>query len=247
MKVQREEGIAMRHLKVALIVLGGLGVTAPVPPAMAQATKPSPPTAPATAMVTQVYKPPLLGAPGGRVGGGTRGTGRQQFVLTVLAPDHTGQTVREQPTLYWFISSDSQFPVELTLTDPRTTRPVLETRLAAPVAAGVHSIRLAAYGVRLDPGVPYRWFVSVVADPGRRSRDILAGGAIERIEPAEGVRTQVARARPDELPSVYAEAGLWYDALAAISELIASYPDDRELQKQRAVLLTQAGLPAIGD
>ena len=35
-----------------------------------------------------VYKPPLRGAPGGRVGGGTRGTGREAFILSVLAPAH---------------------------------------------------------------------------------------------------------------------------------------------------------------
>src|SRR5437867_13335867 len=49
-----------------------------------------------------VYKPPLRGAPGGRVGGGTRGTQeRDIFVLSVLAPDHTGLTTREQPSLFW--------------------------------------------------------------------------------------------------------------------------------------------------
>ena len=42
-----------------------------------------------------VYKPPLRGAPGGRVGGGTRGTPRDLFVLSALAPDHSGLTVQE--------------------------------------------------------------------------------------------------------------------------------------------------------
>jgi len=52
-----------------------------------------------TAVSAPVYRPPKRGAPGGRVGGGTRGFQREVFVLSVLAPDHTGLTVSEQPFL----------------------------------------------------------------------------------------------------------------------------------------------------
>src|SRR5262249_61528452 len=88
-----------------------------------------PPTATATAVVP-TYKPPLRGAPAGRIGGGTRGSGREVFVLTVLAPDHNALTVSEQPSLFWFISSATALPIEVTLMDPRTTKPALEYRPA---------------------------------------------------------------------------------------------------------------------
>jgi Domain of Unknown Function (DUF928) len=194
-----------------------------------------------------IYKPPLRGAPGGRIGGGTRGSGREVFVLSVLAPDHSALTVSEQPTLYWFISSATSIPIEVTVMDLRTTQPVLETRLAAPVAPGVHRIRLADHGVRLERGVPYRWFVTIVPDSGRRSRDILAGGAIERVEPPDGLAAKLAKARKEEIASLYAEAGVWYEALAAISDQIDNAPNDAVLRKQRATLLTQVGLPVVGE
>src|SRR5262245_23830434 len=92
-----------------------------------------PPSATTTAAVP-TYKPPLRGAPAGRIGGGTRGSGREVFVLTVLAPDHNALTVSEQPSLFWFISSATALPIEVTLMDPRTTQPVLEARLTAPAA-----------------------------------------------------------------------------------------------------------------
>ncbi len=181
------------------------------------------------------------------MGGGTRGTPRVAFTLLVLAPDHTGLTITEHPSLYWFISSPASHPIEVTLVDPRATRPVLEAQIPLPIPQGIHSIRLAAHNVRLETGVPYRWFVAAVPDSTRRSRDILAGGSIERIEVPEALRTKLARARADELPFIYAEAGLWYDAVGAISELIERAPADADLQRQRAALITQAGLPAIGD
>src|SRR5262245_24503250 len=59
-----------------------------------------------------VYTPPKRGAPGGRVGGGTRGPQRDVFVLSVFAPYHSGFTADEQPSLYWFISNSTSLPVE---------------------------------------------------------------------------------------------------------------------------------------
>src|SRR6266702_2821118 len=93
-----------------------------------------------------VYTPPKRGAPGGRVGGGTRGIQREVFVL-VLAPDHSGFTTSEQPSLYWFISNSTSLPVELTVMDPQGVQPILETKVPAPVTAGVHRIRLSDYNV----------------------------------------------------------------------------------------------------
>lgn len=190
-----------------------------------------------------IYRPPVRGAPGGRVGGGTRGYTRDTFVLSVLAPDHMGLTVSEQPSLYWFISSATTLPVEVALMDPQRTEPLLEKRLPSPVAAGVHRIRLADYGVRLEPGVAYRWSVTVVPDDNRRSRDILAGATIERVETQADLREKLGKSAKESLPFVYAESGLWYDALTTVSELIETAPQDPTLQKQRDALLSQAGLP----
>src|SRR5215510_13672054 len=192
-----------------------------------------------------VYTPPKRGAPGGRVGGGTRGIQREVFLLSVLAPDHSGFTTSEQPSLYWFISKSTSLPVELTVMDPQGVQPILETRIPAPVEAGVHRIRLSDYNVRLAPGAAYRWFVSVVPDADRRSKDIMAGGAIERIEMPEGLKAKVAQAPKSDLPSIYAQAGLWYDTVATISEQIEAAPQDQALRQQRTALLAQVGLTGI--
>ncbi len=230
-------------LAVAIPTFSGAQVKRDTPPPRGE----SQPKAATTTAAVPTYKPPLRGAPGGRVGGGTRGSGREVFVLTVLAPDHSALTVSEQPSLYWFISSATSLPIEVTVMDLRTTQPVLEARLAAPITPGVHRIRLADHGVRLEPGVPYRWFVTIVPDSDRRSKDILAGGAIERVEPPEGLDAKLAQASKEKAPFLYAEAGVWYEALAAISDLIESAPNDAVLRQQRATLLAQVGLPTAGE
>jgi hypothetical protein len=127
--------------------------------------------------------------------------------------------------------------------DPQKTDPLLELRIDPPVSAGFHKVRLADHGVRLAPGISYQWYVAVVPDSGRRSKDILAGGSIERVSAPDGLPAKLSRASKTDMPSLYAEAGLWYDAVAALGELIDQTPTDRTLVEQRAALLRQVGLP----
>lgn len=164
-------------------------------------------------------------------------------MLSVLAPNHTGLTTSEQPSLFWFISTSSSYPVELTLVDPDKTDPLVELRINPPISAGVHRIRLGDHNVRLQAGTSYQWYVAVVPDGGRRSKDILAGGAIERVSLPDGLPDKITKASKRDLPSLYAEAGLWYDAMAAIGELIDQTPRDPALLQQRSALLRQVGLP----
>jgi hypothetical protein len=193
-----------------------------------------------------VYKPPLRGAPVGRVGGGTRGAGTAGPFVTVFAPEHVGLTVEAQPCLYWYLSQKSDAVVEFTLIDDHSIQPVLEKRFGPPVDPGVHCVRLQDEGVSLATGTQYKWFVALVVDPEHRSQDIIAGGAIERSDPPAALQEQLARTPKAEAPYLYAERGIWYEAITTISELITASPNDSRLRQKRAALLEQVGLPAVG-
>jgi hypothetical protein len=192
-----------------------------------------------------VYKPPLRGAPASRVGGGTRGIGSDMPVLAALVPDHTGLTTRDQPSLYWYISEPTDHFVEFTLIDEQSIQPLAEKRFPVPVQAGVHRIQLADYGLHLLPGKKYRWFVALVPDPDRRSKDIIAGGTIELVAFPVTMQAKVSEAKRADTPHIYAEAGIWYDALSAISEMIDAAPNDPALRRKRASLLEQVGLGEV--
>ena len=198
-----------------------------------------------TTVVVPIYKPPVRGAPGGRVGGGTR-SGDQTFTLSVLAPNHTALTGKEQPDLYWYVSKPISTPIVFTLSDDGA-KPVVEQTLVPSFDVGIHRIRLADFGVQLALGKQYRWFVSLVSDSERPSRDILAGATIERADPLgaetmlsmQGDRTGETNRR--------AEAGHWYDAIAILSDEIDRHPSEPSLRTQRASLLKQVGLTEIAD
>lgn len=190
-----------------------------------------------------VYKPPMRGAPASRVGGGSRGAGDDAPYVAVLAPDHTGLTTKEQPTLFWFVSKPVAAKIEVTVINDQAVNPALEKTIGAPARAGIQRLRLADYGVKLQPGIEYRWHVSLVNDPAQRSNDIVASGTIQRIEPDAALRAKLAQNK-DRLLHVYAEEGIWYDALEAASDFIDAHLSDRQAREQRAAMFDQVGLEA---
>ncbi len=194
-----------------------------------------------------VYKRPQRATRGGRDQGGSRGGVEDLPVVLVLAPsDHAGWTTHAQPILYWYLSKVTTFPLNFVLRDTRSKKPkpLLEVPLNSPSKAGVQKIRLGEYNVKLDAGVPYRWFITLVRDPEAPSRNIVAEGWVERVEFTEAL-TIIFPAAGEKDPIDLAKAGLWYDAVEAISESIEADPQNNTLRIQRAALLNQVGLPEI--
>jgi hypothetical protein len=226
-------------ISVATIVLSTAAAVALSSPAvLAQSSAADKSEAAAT------YKPPLRGAPLTRVGGGTRGVGNV-LAVNVLAPGDTGYTTQEKPTIYWFASQPIDKPVEITITSTASLQdaatPVFEITLQPPIAKGIHAFRLADHGIALKPGVEYQWFVAVVRNPAQRSNDVLAGGTIKRVTDSP-VQAQLKQASPAQAAALYAEAGIWYDAIDQLSRQISADQSNRELRERRAALLEQVGL-----
>jgi hypothetical protein len=239
----------------ALLPLYAYGEPAPVkePPAKTPPATTSPAIVPAASnpkapLVKTTYKPPLRGAPAGRVGGGTRGASeRESFSLLVLAPDHVGYTIREQPWLYWFISKPTSYPIEFTIIERKAVKPLVEKILKAPDKAGVQAFCLADFGVMLRKNVQYKWFVTLVTDAEHRSKDILAGGILEMIDTSVTLAGKLSTPNSGETSAIFAEEGFWYDALESLSKLVDAAPNDEGMRMRRAALLEQVGLAEVAD
>jgi hypothetical protein len=166
----------------------------------------------------RIYQPPRTGQPRDRLAGGDRGgsgvLGAREPLEPVarplsLAPGHVAQTLSPRPHLYWSIDRPHAGKVILTLSSRDATEPHCELELPSPARAGAQSVDLAACPADLEVGTEYEWFVAVVADPQKRSRDRISQGWIRRVPPPEGF--DAAHASPGDL----AGRGLWYDALHA--------------------------------
>ncbi len=194
-----------------------------------------------------LYKAPLRGAPAGRLSGGTRGADVKMPIFAFLAPRHTGLTLSEQPTLYWYSSEAAKCPVDLTLLMGKEMKSILQVRIADETRAGFHPIHLADHGIRLQTGVAYQCFISMVIDPKHPSQDIISGGAIERIACPKNFKKTLKETDSKRIPHVYAAEGLWFDALNALCSRIDAAPHDPLLYKQRISLLRQGDLTETAD
>ena len=207
------------------------------------AAEPAKPAPPAKKRSLFDYTPPKNVTTGTRIDGdgGSRGKGEKLPSLYVLAPNHTALTTREQPSLFWYQTAAANTHFELTLTEPKNPKPLL--KVATDKAdGGIHRVSLAKHNVTLKPGVSYKWTIAWVPDPANRSQDVIASGAIQRIEPDAKLTAALADAKGLEKAAVYAQHGIWYEALETVSNEIDAAPKNKDLHAQRAALLDQAGL-----
>ena len=91
--------------------------------------------------------------------------------------------------------------------------------------------------VRLEPGIVYTWSVSVILNPKARSRDIVASASLMRTVAEPTVEAALRAASPNRRAAILAQAGLWYDAVAAAAETAS-------LDRHAALdaLMTEVGL-----
>jgi hypothetical protein len=187
-----------------------------------------------------VYIPPTSGEPRARIGaGGVRSSSALSIPLA-LAPNHVALTVNASPSLFWYIDALPGREVDaiFTLIDDEMTAPLAEITLDRPGSAGIQRLRLSDLGVRLEPGVEYTWSIALAPDAEQRSNDRVSLGFIRRVVRPEALATGT----PDG--AAFAEAGLWYDALEALSDAVDADPAEGDLRRLRSSLLQQAQLDA---
>lgn len=233
-------------------------LTVCAPEVTAQNAGPAPtPEAPATgASPAPVTKRPLLkyaapkpvGAAGVRVDGdgGSRGTDAKDVAIYLLVPNGEALTTQKQPSLFYFQrggGTPSNDDLTLTVVDPASALPLLRAKADNP-EPGFRRVQLARHSVELRPGVRYEWRVSLGGRQEGRSADIFASAGIRYVEPSPELQ-KALEASPGRRAEVYAEHGIWYDALEEVSNRILEEPRNPEWAQARASLLEQIGLGRI--
>jgi hypothetical protein len=177
-----------------------------------------------------------------RTSGRSRSAGSRLPDVTVLVPEHPGQTSQASPDVYWYLAAATDRPMAVTLIDADEYETLLQVVLPGPHPAGIGRFSLARRGAVLPRGRVILAHVSVLAgaEPGKDDR--VASGGIERVRPSANLKGELRAAGPAKAAHVYAKHGLWLDALAAASRQSSSHPGDAALREQRATLLDQVGL-----
>ena len=190
------------------------------------------------------YVPPYRGTPRRTQGTGSRGgDSSNSITLKLLVPgDHTGQTLSGHPTFFWYISELPPESMEFSLVESGVAQPIFVQQLK-PRKAGIVRIDMPKNLPELVPGKEYRWSVTLVDNANRQANNTFAQSWIKRVPETPGLQQQLATAKSDrDRASIYAKAGLWYDALNALWTAQSANSTDSSIHEELLSLLARAGL-----
>lgn len=167
-----------------------------------------------------VYKPPKKpskpknppSSNGARTGGCT---GTTQTSLTALAPlAYVGQTVSMQPTFAWFVPDVQSREMELSIYEYTNGKAKLIHKMRSQSTPGIVHVSLAQEKVSLSVGQKYVWQIALLCNPNHPSEDLVVRAEIEVVPiPSRLTNALSQTTEPNKRAELYAEEGLWYDAL----------------------------------
>jgi len=175
---------------------------------------------PAIAQGTLQLRLPDISAPGNRESGSTRSTtciAPDESLMALIPQSNYGLTQSAYPTFYFYLPPTTAEHLKFVLLNEATNELVYEGQFGIQEGAGIAGVSLPDNGIQqpLVAGESYVWYVSVTCDPTDPSADVVTEGLIARV----ASQVDTTDADMTELPALYAEAGLWFDALAASAAL----------------------------
>jgi Domain of Unknown Function (DUF928) len=167
---------------------------------------------------------------GRRRGGGSRGSCKQYETLTALVPINQsgikelvgGQSASLNPT-FWFFVPDKltpKLPIEFVIQDEADNY-IYKTKFNPPeTPAGIISLSVKPI-VPLEIGKSYRWTFAIYCDQDKPSAAVYVRGSVTQIALNPTLKKQLDAVKiPLERATIFAENGIWYDALTTLGEQI---------------------------
>ncbi len=214
--------------------------------------------------------PPKGPPPRGRVRGGAQ---RDAYcpltkpTLTALTPyvehrdpefpqlpptmDVWGYTTQTHPTFWFYLPypKATGYQAEFILQDA-TEAVVYRQAIALPEQPGIIAIALPKSYPGLAVDQPYRWYFTLrcqtvtemVAAPTVPDR---VEGVIQRLQPSLKLMQQLAIAPPLEQVRLYAEEGIWFDAMTTLATLHQAKPTESLYREEWSALLKSIHLEEV--
>jgi hypothetical protein len=192
-------------------------------------TAPSSPPPPADVEIDLVaVSAPPVGAPHERIASGARSEDAPRPIL--FASSETGCTILDHPTFYWYLTKSTDCDVEMDLVrmEGGVRTSVFKKVWEAVKQAGVYSFDVSeADGKPLQLNLEYQVTVTIMLS---KTQNSASSGFVMRVTAPPGTT-------PESDTAAFAKAGIWFDAIAAVSRKIEMNPADEPARRQRRGLL----------
>ncbi|MEM0981404.1 MAG: DUF928 domain-containing protein [Cyanobacteria bacterium P01_H01_bin.58] len=176
---------------------------------------------PAIAQSTIQLNLPDLSAPGNRESGSTRESEScvAEKIIALVPESNYGETQKGYPTFYAYVPATTAKTATFRMVNEATGETFYEGKFSVAGDAGIVGVTLPDNGLQqaMEVGQSYYWYLGLICD-GVPTEGTTIESLVTRVSP----KVDELEAETAELPALYAEAGLWYDALAASADLRAS-------------------------
>lgn len=236
--------VAPMRLTIALGLIISLGTSIPIvlsqqQPSIAQQLKPK----------KKVPRPPApsfsRGVPGNRTASVSMGS--CNLDLIALAPEFSskssqtteksvwGQTISQHPTFWFFVPATSpSTQLEFSLQNERE-EDIYRTTVPTPPQAGTIGIKIPTSQQPLQPDRNYRWTLKARVPCGTSAPNrVHVDGWVTRVN-LPGVS-------PQSNSDIYAQKGLWYDAVTSLAQQRLQKPNDLQIEQDWSDLLESGNL-----
>ncbi|WP_427159578.1 DUF928 domain-containing protein [Aliinostoc sp. HNIBRCY26] len=193
--------------------------------------------------ISQKFIPPNRQAPRTTAGGGSRGDfcelASKETIQPLIPQNKFGLTLAERPSFYWFVPQVSVQTAHFSLLDDQGV--VYETTVKLPKETGIMGFTLPSSASSLKVGKKYHWYFAIACNP-EEEKEITVDGWVERIPATPALSQQLARTNPQQLSQVYANAGIWHEALHTLVQQRLAHPSDRQVTANWQAFLESVGL-----
>lgn len=212
--------------------------------------------------------PPDRNAPGNRGGGAGRSCGVRQQSITALVPEYRqslttggtitkvwGTTTAERPTFWFDVPYQKETIVAMEFVLQNNASPAIDlyrTTITPPAIPGIVSVQLPTTVPSLEVGQGYQWFFKVRlhcgTSPTVGQSQLLketVSGWVERVSPSAVLLSQLKVATLSQRAVLYAQEGIWFDALTTLAELRLSEPQNAEFLEEWIRFLQTVGLEKL--
>mgnify|MGYP001792597850 FL=1 len=219
--------------------------------------------------------PPNRSAAGQRGGAASRGCGKGMESLMALAPDYKqnisskqgetipvtkiwGLTTDDYPTFWFFVPYDKSSITEMEFVikdkSQKPSKTIYRKVLDKPEKPGIISVdtKKAIEPLQVSQTKyqkKYHWFLKlkVKCSPQQSVESKFVDGWIERVNLSSNLTKSIQQATPVQKAALYAENGIWHDALTVLGKTRSNQPDNASSLANWTTLLKSEELDSLAN
>ncbi|WP_375512107.1 DUF928 domain-containing protein [uncultured Nostoc sp.] len=173
---------------------------------------------------------------------------KQGQIKAVSVTKVWGLTTEEYPTFWFYVpyKKSTIHSIEFVLKDEssKLSQSLFRTIVTIPEIPGIISIPLSATTPSLQVDKMYHWFfkIKIICNPQQPPEREYVEGWVQRVNLNPKLVDNSKQATPQQQVKLYAENGIWYDALTTLAELRLTKPQDPTLAVEWMNLLKSVDL-----